>query len=230
MSGFRIPDTHRKHSLTEFGLSKDTLKERCERAAYFEDLDNNPGRAEERALLYRRGDSYSLDEVEALISLVVTPHIECVLDNPDDFSTIERWHAERALEQQERAGRVLARMRGAAPVEDQPTFTKVEEGVLLTPKQERVICRLKELVFKADGRDAPDSYEFKQFELLASSTSGTVFVVSEVGRKGDEDTMASVFCRTRRMYAVRPTGHIRSLNRGSRPIKLWAVEYDAPMK
>lgn len=43
------------------------------------------------------------------------------------------------------------------------------------------------------GRD--DDYEFKRWEVTELSAGGIVMVIAEIGLKGDESTLASIFAR-----------------------------------
>lgn len=81
------------HLLDDIGIYKSSLK----RSFYlwYGDRTNEPdcGRAAE--LLERRGQLYTLDEVELLACYLTSSHDACVTDNPDDYSRIEVWRAEQ---------------------------------------------------------------------------------------------------------------------------------------
>lgn len=81
----------------------------------------------------------------------------------------------------------------------------------LTPRQSRVIKDLCFKILEHDGLDS-ENYEFKRVEIRSlawkegSATGSPVMLVTEVGRKNDENTYASVFARTIRMVAIGPRG------------------------
>lgn len=88
--------------------------------------------------------------------------------------------------------------------------------------QERTVERLKADILLHDGlgKTHVHGYEYKEFKIEEYSFARTfpkrrtvtqVFLSTEVGLKGDEKTMASVFGRKRRLIVVGPEGGVRSL-------------------
>jgi hypothetical protein len=71
------------------------------------------------------------------------------------------------------------------------------------------IYRLKESFLKRSATDI-ETYEFKNVEVLESN-AGTVFVILEVGRIGDENTLMSLY-RTSGNFAIGPKGGVRVLS------------------
>lgn len=80
----------------------------------------------------------------------------------------------------------------------------------MNAKQEKIIADLVECI-KRDQKIGQGRYEVKQQELTTSE-SGIAFLIIETGLVGDEGTYASIFARTRRHIAVKPTGGIHLLN------------------
>lgn len=80
----------------------------------------------------------------------------------------------------------------------------------MTDTQEKIIELLKIDILKHDGLGQED-YEYKEFKIVDGDTK-LVFLLTEVGHIGDEGTMASIFCRTRRHIAIGPKGKIQLLN------------------
>lgn len=78
----------------------------------------------------------------------------------------------------------------------------------MTAAQQRVVDLLRVEILKRHG--SPDRYEYKTFDV--DDRGSLVFVLAEVGLKGDEGTMASVFARTRRHVAIGKRDGMRLLN------------------
>lgn len=78
----------------------------------------------------------------------------------------------------------------------------------MTAAQQRRVEWLRDEIIRHDGNG--ERYEYKLFDV--EERAPLVFVLSEVGLKGDENTMASVFCRTRRHVAIGRCGGMRLLN------------------
>lgn len=76
---------------------------------------------------------------------------------------------------------------------------------MMTPSQAREFERAKAWIFKTDSLDRPEQYEFKKL-TTTTLDGGTVQVFTEVGRKGDEGTMAAIFARTRRIFLISSHG------------------------
>ena len=60
----------------------------------------------------------------------------------------------------------------------------------MTPAQEKAIAMLREQMVRAYGHT---DYEYKKWEVKPQD--GFVSLLAEVGMKGDEGTMAAVYCR-----------------------------------
>ena len=95
----------------------------------------------------------------------------------------------------------------------------------MTKQQQRIIDRLKHDILLHDGLGVEhvEHHEYKRFEVRESETSSLVFVLTEVGRKGDEGTLAAITCRTTRHICIYKRGGTRLLNakakRGNRNLK-----------
>jgi len=86
----------------------------------------------------------------------------------------------------------------------------VGDAVVMTERQKHKVEWLRDRVLEHDGHG--DGYEYKKFELHGFTDSSLVWVISEVGKEGDEDTMASVFCRTMRHIMIGPRGGMTLVN------------------
>lgn len=62
-------------------------------------------------LLHRRGDKYTINEVEILIGWYITAHDECVWDNPDDFHSLQVYAANKKIEKYEAAVKFLEELK-----------------------------------------------------------------------------------------------------------------------
>ena len=77
---------------------------------------------------------------------------------------------------------------------------------------------LREQVLLHDGYGYSAEHEYKSFEVEERGFEGYhgykpfVTVSTEVGRKGDEGTMAEIFARTRRLISIGPRGGMHLLN------------------
>ena len=58
-------------------------------------------------LLQQRGDKYTVAEAELLIQWYITPHDECVWDNPEDFNPLQVYAANKKIEKFEKAKSIL---------------------------------------------------------------------------------------------------------------------------
>ena len=81
----------------------------------------------------------------------------------------------------------------------------------MTDKQREMVDWLREQILFHDGLRNTDEHEYKSFDINTEYSS-FVAVSTVVGQKGDEGTMASVFCRTRRNITVGPRGGMTLLN------------------
>lgn len=80
---------------------------------------------------------------------------------------------------------------------------KADESSPLTPSQLKAITKIQ-------LNQLRDGHEVKQFRLV--QLGSCVSVVVEVGRKGDEGTLASVLCRTRGHFFVSRLGKIQAVD------------------
>ncbi len=83
--------------------------------------------------------------------------------------------------------------------------------------QRRTIEYLRREIFLHDAhvgsRDPSESkYEYKRFDVKESPETGQVFLLTEVGLKNDEGTMASILCRSSRHIAIGKKGGLTLLN------------------
>lgn len=68
-------------------------------------------------LLERRGDKYTLDEARTLVEICMYfAHHVCVIENPDDFSRIEVWHAQQVENKYEKVEAMLDKLEKAKAV------------------------------------------------------------------------------------------------------------------
>ncbi len=83
----------------------------------------------------------------------------------------------------------------------------------LSKDQVDMVQRLANAILESDGLGLAHmaGYEFKTFELTYGY-GGRLYLVTEVGGKTDEGTMAAIFCRTRRHIVIGPRGGLESLN------------------
>jgi hypothetical protein len=93
----------------DFGVDKRLVKRHLE---VWIDPSNDPeGHERAYALVKRRGDRYTLPEIEELLSCVGTAHNDCVLANADDYSPVEVYVAARVDRLHERAWERLRRLK-----------------------------------------------------------------------------------------------------------------------
>lgn len=79
----------------------------------------------------------------------------------------------------------------------------------MTTAQKRVVEEIRHAVLHNDGYG--DNYEYKRFNVELTDF-GKVQVLTEVGRIGDEGTMAEVFARTRRQIFIGKRGGLTLCN------------------
>lgn len=89
---------------------------------------------------------------------------------------------------------------------------KLAEDAPLNTRQEATLEELKVAVVKGDCNGRPDEYEVKKWDV--NVTHGVAYVVSVVGRIGDEGTYGALFSRTRRHIRVGRKGGLELLNPG----------------
>lgn len=58
-------------------------------------------------LLHQRSDKYTVEDANTLIQWYITPHDECVWDNPEDFNPLQVYAANKKIEKFEKAQSVL---------------------------------------------------------------------------------------------------------------------------
>jgi hypothetical protein len=75
----------------------------------------------------------------------------------------------------------------------------------MTSYQERAIEKIKRIALEDHGKYA-DNYELKQFEVHENEYF--VSLIVEVGMKGDEGTMASIFARDRGQVFIGKRGGV----------------------
>lgn len=100
-----------------------------------------------------------------------------------------------------------------AKAEAEATVTDWGKMGTMTDTQRRVVYQLARALMERGGLGERymAEYEFKQFEIKWG-LRGSFYVVAEVGRKGDEGSMASIICRDRWHIAVGPRGGLTNLN------------------
>uniref|UniRef100_A0A6M3L4A3 Uncharacterized protein n=1 Tax=viral metagenome TaxID=1070528 RepID=A0A6M3L4A3_9ZZZZ len=85
--------------------------------------------------------------------------------------------------------------------------------------QKRVVENLKKDILNHDSMGFPE-YEYKEWKIEVETIERTypkkksiphVYIFCTVGKVGDEDTMASIFCRTRRLMVIGPRGAVKGL-------------------
>lgn len=79
----------------------------------------------------------------------------------------------------------------------------------MTRQQKRQVEYLRREIIEHDGHS--DDCEYKRFDVKIYDW-GKVSVISEVGRKSDEGTMAEVFGRTRRHIFIGKRGGMELVN------------------
>ena len=97
----------------DLNITKNAIRKQIDRFA--EEFGTSDERWEEAmdvmTLLYDRGDVYTLDEAQILISWYVSAHDECVYDNEDDYSAVEVYQATKKIEKQEKAMKIIESLR-----------------------------------------------------------------------------------------------------------------------
>lgn len=88
----------------------------------------------------------------------------------------------------------------------------------MNAKQAEVISSFQHDILEHDGHSTshidgkPSQYEYKRFEVDECEGRNTVYLYTEVGRIGDEGTMAEALARTTRHIAIGKQGGVRLLN------------------
>jgi len=96
----------------------------------------------------------------------------------------------------------------------------------MTKSQERAIARIKRMCEDTLFYGGPEEYEFKKWDV--DENEYFVSLVFETGMKGDEYTMAEVFCRNRAQLFIYPRGRViypmtRHLKNGT--FKCWTRQF-----
>jgi hypothetical protein len=100
----------------------------------------------------------------------------------------------------------------------------------MNSKQHKILEMFKRDILEHDGNGPRfmDRYEFKRWEVTESPDYGLVFLISDVGMKGDEGTLAEVFARSHRHIVIGPRGGVESLAgkkvHGYRKVLIWGYE------
>lgn len=121
---------------------------------------------------------------------------------------------------------------------DYPKIIKLEtredienlEG--LTPQQRRVLNTFLSKILEHDGYGS-DDYEYKKFEITLYESFerwGTVWLTTEVGRKGDEGTLAQAFARTYRLISIGKRGGTALHNARDRRYKKRSAKHSVVKK
>lgn len=88
---------------------------------------------------------------------------------------------------------------------------KKREVLELTRTQKKTLDRLQKDILIEDTF-AKGEYEYKKWEVSQFEDSKLAFLICEVGRKGDENTLAAVFDRTHRHLVIGPKGGVESFS------------------
>ena len=81
----------------------------------------------------------------------------------------------------------------------------------MSPAQEKMIVFAREQIFENDSNGYPENHEYKRFEVELLDW-GEVQILTEIGSKTDEGTMAAIFCRTRRHIFIGRKGGLTLCN------------------
>ena len=89
--------TNNYHLSVDLGLNKQALKRSFEEnyGEYSSDEIKERGLDLVKFLLNKPTQRYTANEVQLLVEAYWTAHDECVLDNEDDYSNIEVYHAQK---------------------------------------------------------------------------------------------------------------------------------------
>ena len=93
----------------DIGISKMSIRKAIDEFAECADRDDERWEQalDAMTLLHIRGDQYTKEEVSDLISWYVTPHDECVEENPEDFSNVEVYTVEKKMQRLDKAMQIL---------------------------------------------------------------------------------------------------------------------------
>lgn len=81
----------------------------------------------------------------------------------------------------------------------------------MSPAQKKTVKFAKERIFANDSNGYLGDHEYKRFDVELLDW-GKVQILSEVGSKTDEGTMAAIFCRTRRHIFIGRKGGLTLCN------------------
>lgn len=85
-------------------------------------------------------------------------------------------------------------------------------GRVLSDRQSRMVTEALRRLFQCSSLNDASSAEFKKLEVEMDDR-GCLRVVAEVGRKNDEGTVASVFCRYHKQFWVTKRGGIHAYSK-----------------
>lgn len=94
---------------------------------------------------------------------------------------------------------------------ERPFYPRSTQTDKMSLAQEEMISFIKETVLDNDSHGYKHTHEYKKFEVKLLEW-GTVQVLTEVGGKNDEGTMAAIFCRVRRQIFVGRKGGLTLCN------------------
>lgn len=94
---------------------------------------------------------------------------------------------------------------------ERPFYSRNAQTNKMSPAQQKMVAFAKERIFENDSNGCPEKYEYKRFEVKLLEW-GAVQILSEVGSKTDEGTMAAILCRTRRQIFIGRKGGLKLLN------------------
>ena len=90
-----------RHSLKELGLTRSRLRTSYQRK-YGEGNGDREWHQRVQALLSRKEDSYTFDEMEDLVAVFTCTHDTCVIENPGEYSALQLYSAHKAEETYDR--------------------------------------------------------------------------------------------------------------------------------
>lgn len=134
-------------------------------------------------------------------------------DNPNEVRYFYRGTEYATLDEAKAAIDQLMGPDVAAKAMDEAKVTDWGKRGTFTDTQRRVVYSLARKILESGGLGERHmaGYEFKQFEITWG-VRNSFYLVAEVGRKGDEGSMASIICRDRWHIAVGPRGGCTNLN------------------
>ena len=94
---------------------------------------------------------------------------------------------------------------------ERPFHTRQARTDKMSPAQEKMVEFARVHIFENDSNGYPEAHEYKRFEVKLMDW-GKVEILTEVGSKTDEGTMAAILCRTRRHLFVGRKGGLTLCN------------------